>query len=88
MKIADIILDKKEYSFYSWITTPLENADFEFGQKRFFDAATTVNEVRLTESGYNVKVTFHCGFVKYIYLTEDCEGEALINGVLHKYKIE
>lgn len=88
MHINDIILNSKEYSFYSWITTPEDNASFEMGRKKFLDDATIVNEIRNTESGYNIKVTFHDGFVKWVYLKDDCTGEAIINGVSHRYKLD
>ena len=87
MNINDIVLNEKEYSLYSWITTPEENVEFEYGKKKFLDDCTIVNEIRNTESGYNTKVTFHDGFVKWIYLREDCTGESIINGISHKYKI-
>lgn len=85
MKINEVVLNNKTYSFYSWITN--EDADWDNGRKRFLDDNTTVNEIRETESGYNTKVTFNDGFVKWVYLTEDCYGEAIINGVSHRYKL-
>lgn len=88
MHIKDIVLGTKKYSFFSWITTPENDDNFETGRKRFLDDSTIINEIRDTESGYNVKVTFHDGFVKWVYLREDCYGEAIINGISHRYRIE
>lgn len=86
MKITDIKLADTKYALYSWISH--NDQDWENGQKRFLDENVTVHTIRTTESGYNVQLEFGDGFIKWVYLNENCYGENIINGVSHRYELK